>query len=118
MGALEAIDSQVASAAAINAFATTKQDAGASKLNISWSTYQGTALSNFVYYGQTSVSATYLASDLSISAMNLDTAAPAVSYQATLDLGRNTGDTVYSRIFAYDAARVPYTWFEVQCTVV
>ena len=64
MGALEAVGSQEASAAAINILAITQQEAGASVLNISWSPYQGTASGYFVYYGPTSDTATNLASDL------------------------------------------------------
>jgi hypothetical protein len=118
MGALEAVGTQTASAAAINSFATAQQETGSSVLNISWSPYQGTASGYFVYYGPTSDSTTTLASDIPIGAANFDSAAPAVSYQATLDLGLNTGDSVCFRILAYDTARVPYTWSEIQCTVV
>jgi hypothetical protein len=62
MGALEAVDSQVASAAAISITTTPLQDPGASVLN-GWSLYQGTASGYFAYYGPTSDN-TNLASNL------------------------------------------------------
>ncbi len=119
MGALEVYESQVASAAGVDTAASiTTQDFGASSLLISWQPYQGTTSGYLVYYGPTSETATNLASDLPIGASNLEPSAPSVSYQPALELGLNTGDSVCFRILAYDAARVPYDWSEIQCTVV
>lgn len=119
MGALEIFESQVASAAVVNSAANiTTQGVDASSLLITWSPYQGTASGYLVYYGPTSDTATNLASDLPIGASNLEPSAPSVSYQPALELGLNTGDSVCFRILAYDAARVPYDWSEIQCTVV
>ena len=120
MGALEVIDSPVALAAAANIVPTSQQALGVSTLNIniSWSPYPGNVTGYYVYYGPTSDTAITLASDMSIGSANFNPAAPAVSYQPSLDLGLNTGVTVCFRILAYDTARVPYDWSEVQCTVV
>jgi len=120
-GALEAIGTQEALAIALNTFATAQQVSAGSTpntLNIAWSPYPGTAAGYFVYYGPTTDTANTLASDLAIGTANFDSSAPSISYQPTLDLGMNTGATVCFRIYAYDTARVPYEWHEVQCRVV
>lgn len=120
-GALEAIGTQEALAIALNTFATAQQVSAGSTpntLNIAWSPYPGSVSGYYVYYGSASDTTTNLASDLPIGVSNLNTSAPSVSYQPALDLGLNTGDSVCFRILAYDTARVPYTWSEVQCTVV
>jgi hypothetical protein len=90
MGALEAIGPEVELAAALNVVATEQQVSTGSSL----------------------------ASDLPSGTSNFDASAPSISYQPLLDLGLSTGDTVCFRIQAYDTARVPYDWAEVQCTVV
>ena len=117
-GALEVVGAQVASATAVNTVATAQQVSTGSTLNIAWSPYPGSASGYFVYYGPTSDTANTLASDLPIDGTNLNASAPTVSYQPTLDLGLSTGNTVCFRILAYDTGRVPYSWSEVQCTVV
>jgi len=116
-GALEPIEPGT-SAVALYVASTAQPVQTGSILNIAWSPYPGSATGYYVYYGPTSDTATNLASDLPIGVSNLNTSAPSVSYQPALDLGLNTGDSVCFRILAYDTARVPYTWSEVQCTVV
>ena len=119
MGAFEAVEPQVASAAALNTVATIQQvSAEATRNNIGWSPYPGSATGYYVYYGPTSDTANTLASDVPIDSTNLTASALTVSYQPTLDLGLSTGDTVCFRILAYDTGRVPYNWSELQCTVV
>jgi hypothetical protein len=115
-GALEAIGPAI-SAVALNLATSTQSVQTGSTLNISWLPYPGTASGYFIYYGPTSDTATTLASDLSYNTSNFD-ASPSVSYQPLLDLGLSMGDTVCFRILAYDTARVPYEWSEVQCRVV
>jgi hypothetical protein len=96
----------------------TSDESAADTLNINWSPYPESVSGYLVYYGSTPETATTLASDLPIDGANLNASAPSVSYQPTLDLGLSTGNTVCFRILAYDAGRVPYSWSEVQCTVV
>ncbi len=120
-GALEAVGTQVASAAALNTLATAQQVSAGSTpntLNIAWSPYPGNAWGYIVYYGPTTDTTTTLASNLPIATGNINASSPSVSYQPTLDLGLNTGDTVCFRIQAYDAGGAPFNWSEVQCTVV
>jgi hypothetical protein len=120
-GALEAVGTEVASAATLNTFASAQQlstESTPNTLNIAWSPYPGSATGYYVYYGPTSDSANTLASDLPIDGLSLNASAPTVSYQPTSDLNLGAGDTVCFRILAYDSSRVPYTWSEVQCTVV
>ena len=120
-GALEAIGPEIASAAALNIVAAAQEVSIGSvpnTLNIAWSPFPGSASGYFVYYGPTSDTANTLASDLPIDGANLNASAPTISYQPTVDLGLSTGDTVCFRILAYDTGRVPYTWYETQCTVV
>ena len=116
-GALEAIGPAI-SAVALNLATSTQSVQTGSTLNISWLPYPGTASGYFIYYGPTSDTASTLASDLSYNTSNFDASAPSVSYQPLLDLGLSMGDTVCFRILAYDTARVPYEWSEVQCRVV
>jgi hypothetical protein len=116
-GALEAIG-LATSAAELNATANTQPVITGSTLNITWSPYPGTVAGYFVYYGPTIDMATMLASDLQIGIANINSSAPSISYEAMLDLGLSTGNSVCFRILAYDTAHVPYDWSEVQCTVV
>ena len=116
-GALEAIGPAI-SAVALNLATSVQSVQTGSTLNISWLPYPGIASGYFIFYGSTSDTATTLASDLSYNTSNFDASAPSVSYQPLLDLGLSMGDTVCFRILAYDTARVPYTWSEVQCTSV
>ena len=120
-GALEAVGTEIASSAALNTLAATQQvSAGSSPniLNIAWSPYPGAAAGYYVYFGPTTDTATTFASDLAIDTANFDASTPSISYQPEIDLGVNNGATVCFRILAYDTARVPYEWSEVQCRVV
>ena len=116
-GALEAIGAAT-SAAILSVTTSAQTEIAGSALNISWSPYPGTAAGYYVYYGPTTDTATTLASDLAIGTANLDTSAPSISYQPELELGVNAGATVCFRIYAYDTARVPYEWSDVQCRIV
>ena len=117
-GALEAIGPQGDSVATLNNSATAQLATTSSILNIAWSPYPGNAWGYYVYYGPTPDTATTLASDLPIGTGNFNASAPSVSYQPTSDLSLNTGDSVCFRIQAYDAGGKPFSWSEVQCTVV
>ena len=117
-GAFEAIGSDGASVATLSNSATAQLVTVHPTLNITWSPYPGNAWGYYVYYGPTPDTATTLASDLPIGAGNFNASAPSVSYQPTLDLSLNTGDAVCFRIQAYDAGGKPFSWSDVQCTVV
>jgi hypothetical protein len=120
-GALEAVGAgsqQIASIQTANIFPTIQQNTGTTSLNITWSPYTGTPAGYFVYYGPSVDTATILASDLPIGIANFNPSAPSISYDASMDLGLNTGNSVCFRVLAYDFAHVSYDWSIIQCTVV
>ena len=117
-GAFQATGADGTSVATLSDSATAQLVPVRPPLNIAWTPYPGNAWGYYVFYGPTPDTATTLASDLPIGAGNFNASAPSVSYQPTLDLSLNVGDAVCFRIEAYDAGGKPFSWSDVQCTVV
>lgn len=72
-------------------------------LHLAWNPHPNAVDGYITYFGPSVSTASTLLSDLAVTSPNFDPQAPAVEYDAAVDLGLSTGDTVCFCLKAYNA---------------